>query len=825
MAALISIAINWDAPCTYCAGSTHETNNKPSQHHFPLATTESKDLEMTRDVTAEEIKTALFSIADDKAPGPDGFTAKFFKTCWNIIRSDFIAAIRFFFNTLCLPRSVNSTIIALVPKVENPESMSDFRPISCCNITYKCIAKIIVSRIKPALASVIGKEQSTFIPGRHISDAILLSQELLHNYHTDKGPAKCAIKIDIKKAFDTISWSYIINGLMAIGIPTIMLSWIHKCISTASFSVNMNGELHGYFNSSGGLRQGDPLSPYLFVLAMEGLHGIMQRTVQRPQYKYHWRCAKNNITHVCFEDDLLVFCHANRETVRVVREALDEFTEHSGLTINHSKSALYLTGIEDREKEDIERDCGMQLSTLPVKYLGVPLITSRLTHMDCAPLVTKLMRKIQLWTSATLSYAGRLQLIKSVLFSYQVFWSTIFILPCATIRKIESMMAGFLWKGRLDRSGASVAWADVCYPKEEGGLGIKRIKEWNKAATLKHLWNLLSRRQSVWGMWIHTYLLKGQSIWQIQIPSKPTWVWRKILQSREWCRGDFTAKIGNGRHTSLWHDYWLPGGQRISDLVSPRLLSHTGLRWQATVADVIHNGDWMFPSSGERLQAIWNTIPPPPSTSEADQVIWKHHAKGTFSIASAWEKLRNRKANNPHHGLLWYKGHLPRQSFTLWLASQNRLKTLDRLSRAGITDNMICQLCKREGETHNHLFFHCNYSKEVWDRVSDHGQIQWPSIQWDHLLQWATSTLATKKDIKSHIAKTTLSVAVYYLWYERNNRTFNNIHRPPQELSKEIIQLIRGHLMCNEIANHVTDRIRERWNIHSDPSLDLRNTT
>lgn len=314
-------------------------------------------MNMCRVVTDDEVKNALFSISDDKAPGPDRFTTIFFKKTWHIIQEDFKTAIRFFFNTLTLPRNINSSYIAMVPKVENQECMNDFRPISCCNVIYKCIAKIIVSRIKPALTTIIGNEQTTFLPGRNISDAVLLSQELLHNYHSDRGPARCAIKIDIRKAFDTISWTYIVAGLGAVGIPALMISWIHKCISSAQFSVSLNG--------------------------------------------------------------------------------------------------------------------------------------------NCTPLMEKITTKIQLWTRSSLTYAGRLQLIKSVLFSYQVFWSTMFLLPCKVVKRIESMMTAFLWKGRHSNAGVKVAWEALCYPKEEEGLGLKRLKVWNKAVILKHIWSLASRRNSI----------------------------------------------------------------------------------------------------------------------------------------------------------------------------------------------------------------------------------------------------------------------------------------------------------------------------------------
>lgn len=230
---------------------------------------------MTLQVTAEEIKAALFSIPDGKSPGPDGYISCFFKKSWSIVGQDFISAVLFFFTSKSLHRSINVTNIVLVPKVENPVSMNDFRPIACCTVIYKCISKILANHLKQVLSKVIGKSQSVFLPGRQISDAILLAQELMHEHHRDKSPARCAMKIDLRKAFDTIRWDYIGAALKAIEFPQEAIDWITLCFTTPHFSVSLNGETKGFFQASRGIRQGDPLSPYLFVLAMEGLSSML----------------------------------------------------------------------------------------------------------------------------------------------------------------------------------------------------------------------------------------------------------------------------------------------------------------------------------------------------------------------------------------------------------------------------------------------------------------------------------------------------------------------------------------------------------------------
>nr|GEX03552.1 hypothetical protein [Tanacetum cinerariifolium] len=163
--------------------------------------------DMIREVTREEIKYAMYSIDDNKAPGPDGYTVKFFKKAWNIVGNDVCRAVEEFFLSGKLLGELNATLITLVPKASTPTRVTDFRPIACCNVAYKCISKIITNRIKNVLDTIVNKIQSSFIPERQIIDYILLTQELLKGYDSAKDPKRCSMKIDIQKAYDTVYWA------------------------------------------------------------------------------------------------------------------------------------------------------------------------------------------------------------------------------------------------------------------------------------------------------------------------------------------------------------------------------------------------------------------------------------------------------------------------------------------------------------------------------------------------------------------------------------------------------------------------------------------
>ncbi|GKC93006.1 putative RNA-directed DNA polymerase, eukaryota, reverse transcriptase zinc-binding domain protein [Tanacetum coccineum] len=366
---------------------------------------------MARPITNDEIKKAMFSIGEDRAPGPDGFSSAFFKKGWDIVGVDIFHAIRYFFVNGILLKEITHTFIALIPKVTTPLKVNDFWPISCCNVIYKCISKILTNRIIDGIKEVVSDNQYAFVLGRRISDNILITQELMHNYHPNIGPPRCAFKIDIQKAYDTVDCRFLKCILKGFGFNPRMIKWIIACVTSTSFSLSLNGDIHGFLKGKRGLRQGDPLSPYLFTLVTEILSLILRRKVNLSGlFRFHKHCEDLQIINVCFVDDLFIFARRDVDSANIIRESFDEFKSSSRLVPSIPKSTTFFCNVPNYVKIAILNIMPFGEGVLLVKYLGVPLISSRLLTKDCKVLVEKAKHRIGDWKNKSLSFAGRLQL-------------------------------------------------------------------------------------------------------------------------------------------------------------------------------------------------------------------------------------------------------------------------------------------------------------------------------------------------------------------------------------------------------------------------------
>lgn len=621
------------------------------------------------------------------------------------------------------------------------------------------------------------------------------------------------LKVDLRKAFDSVRWDFIIATLKALSIPEQFINWIVECISTPSFSVSVNGVSGGFFHSTRGVRQGDPLSPYLFVLAMESLSRLLQSRFDSGWISYHPKTAELNISHLMFADDVMIFFDGSTNSLHGVSECLDDFSSWSGLVVNTEKTELFTSGLSPTDSMAIAR-FGFPSGTLPVRYLGLPLSSRKLKISEYAPLIAKITTKFRMWASRSLSFSGRLVLLSSVIAGLVSFWISAFVLPKGCIRQIESLCTRFLWSGNIDTPKmAKVAWSTVCLPKDEGGLGLRSFLVWNHVLCLRFIWLLFSESDSLWVAWHRKYHLQNKSFWVITESQNDSWMWKRLLKLRPVAKSFCKAELGDGRKISFWFDVWTQWGSLI-DHIGERGPVNTRVRLHAKVCDAATDSGWCLGGARSQeelnLQIYLTTVPLPTETNHEDKYVWETNGTSslTFSSALTWEVLRPRSQKKDWADKIWFKGAVPKFSFTMWIATLDRLPTRMRLASWGLQMPTSCCLCSASAETRDHLLLSCPFSFEIWrliyQRLSPATQ---QHLTWAELLSWLRGS---PKDPQTTLRRLAAQTTIFHLWRQRNNVLHNQISISTDGVFRFIDRDIRSTITARR-ANKLFSSLMSLW--------------
>jgi hypothetical protein len=286
-----------------------------------------------------EIDLIVKRMPPDKAPGPDGFNGLFMKKCWQIIKNDFYNFCSDFYLGVANLDCIDTSYITLVPKISNPETVSDYRPISLMNISLKLVTKTLADRLQSVIIGLVHHNQYGFIRSRTIQDCLAWSFEYIHQCHQSRRPV-VILKLDFEKAFDTVEHSVIIQVMEHLGFPTRWLNWIRNILGSGSSAVLLNGVPGKYFKCKRGVRQGDPLSPLLFVLAAELLQILINRASAMNLLKAPIQQPTEDFPIVQYADDTLLILQAEGRQLFFLKSLLNNFSESTGLKINYRKSQL-----------------------------------------------------------------------------------------------------------------------------------------------------------------------------------------------------------------------------------------------------------------------------------------------------------------------------------------------------------------------------------------------------------------------------------------------------------------------------------------------------
>ena len=413
----------------------------------------------------------------------------------------------------------------------------------------------------------------------------------------------------------------------------------------------INGELAGFFEGEKGLRQGDCISPYLFIMVMEALSKTLEQASREGRIKLHPKCEEPRVTHLLFADDLLVFSDGSRTSLVGISAVMLELSM-SGLEMNPLKSEIFYGGYSDIEAAELSTLSGFKRGIFPTRYLGLPLNPGRLTLATMQPFLDKITGALHSWTVKCLSFAGKITLLSSVIYGMVNFWSDVFVLPKAFYAKVDSLCAAFLWRnGTSSPRGARVARTDICKPKQEGRLGIRRLEDFETIFRLKRVWNFFSVLGSLWVAWIKNHIFQRNGFWLTPDSTRFSATIRSMLQLRPILSHYMQCVIGDGASASFWYDSCTFLGPliEVSGESGPRSMR---LRKSASVGDATRDGAWHLPPARspeiQEIQTAINAVEPPAPSNGPDIFQWRKSNDtfgSAFSSKVTWENLREHAAS------------------------------------------------------------------------------------------------------------------------------------------------------------------------------------
>lgn len=493
------------------------SNHSAILSHIPSILTAQDNLMLTGLLTESEVKTAVWSLDPHSAAGPDGFHGHFYRSCWNVIHSDVFKAVQEFFLGVPQPSIMARALITLIPKVSSPQTFGDFRPICLTNFLSKVCTRIIATRLGTILPCLISPEQTGFLPGHDISSQVLLAQEMIHML--DKGGSQLCLKLDMMKAFDRVSWEYLELLLRKFGFSDFFIRLIINHLSATRVSVLINGQPSSSFRLFRGVKQGDPLSPLLFILSSEGFsRGMKSLSAAGQLQSFRLGRIPFSITHLAYADDLLVFLRGTQRNLTHFRTFLTQYEMASGQKVNYHKSnfkpSARVTVSQRRCFQDI---LGMRLSSLPFRYLGSYLHKGINRAVYCTSLLQHIDVRLQGWHTRHLSHAGRLVLLRSVIAALPLHVLAAGGLPKSVIRIINRKMASFFWGDRRHW----ISWSRITQPFDEGGLGLRDLAQLQRAYHCR-IWWAYHQKDTLWSNYMH---LKygGRGDFRPRLPDSATW--------------------------------------------------------------------------------------------------------------------------------------------------------------------------------------------------------------------------------------------------------------------------------------------------------------
>jgi len=472
-------------------------------------------------------------------------------------------------------------VIALIPKGNAQTSMRDWQPIALCNVLYKLISKVLANRLKVILSKCISDNQSAFVPGRSILDNIMAAIEVIHFIQTKTRGTDwyVALKLDISKAYDIMDWEYLREVMVKMGFSNKWIHWISMCNESVDYSVIVNNEPIGPIIPGRGLRQGDPLYPYLFIMCAEGLSLLIRDAEIRGTISRTRICrGAPAISHLLFADDCFLFFRADESEAQVMKDILVTYETASGQAISLPKSEFFcIRNVPDPLRNNLVSILGVQAVLGTSKYLGLPSMIGRNRSSTFVFIKDRVWQKINSWSSKCLSKVGREVMIKSVLQAIPSYVMSIFQLPATLINTIEKMINSFWWgHGRTNQREINwLSWEKLSMHKTNEGMGFEDLTTFNLAMLGKQGWKFLTEPNSLVSRLFKARYFLNNTYLTANIGHNPSYIWRSILCARFIVRGSARWSTSTGRSIPILGDPWVLNGECIAtDIIGAHYVHH-----------------------------------------------------------------------------------------------------------------------------------------------------------------------------------------------------------------------------------------------------------
>ncbi|GJT19265.1 RNA-directed DNA polymerase, eukaryota [Tanacetum coccineum] len=579
-------------------------------------------------------------------------------------------------------------------------------------------------------------------------------------------------------------------------------------------SILVNGSPTSEFQFHRGLKQGDPLAPFLFILIMESLHLSFSRAVEAGIFTGIEIGSSLTISHLFYADDAVFIGEWSHNNLKGIMNILRCFSLLSGLSINVKKSQLLGIGISDSIVSEAAKSLGCSIMKTPFKYLGIPVGGNMSLIKAWDESIVKLKRRLSKWKLKTLSIGGRLTLLKSVLGSTPIYNMSLFKVPKSVLHSMESLRRNFfngIQEG--DKKIAWVKWPMVLASKKHGGLGVSSFYALNRGLLFKWVWRYISQDNSLWARVISALHGSSSQVLSASFSS----LWKSILNEVKSLKAQGVdlishckIRVGNGMNTSFWNDCWI--GDSMLKHLFPRLFALETIK-DISVADKFRvpiTCSFRRPVRGgleaQQLDHLMGLIESTLLSNSEDRWVWDLNGDGVFRVKDVRNLLDETflpKADTPTR---WIKCIPIKVNVFVWKALQDRLPTRSNLVRRNILiDSLSCPICDGEPEDSSHLFFRCCLARDVTRLVCRWWDLDFHSF--NSYTDWQGWFKQLRLGAKSkEVLEGVFYVSWWSLWNFRNHLLFADSNPRKDAIFDEIVLrsfnwcLARGNRTLNWVS-------------------------